>query len=144
MTQLLCQAGYGRRLGVTAAAISPWKNAGMLVMAGSMVHAEASNERLKRYRSNGLPPIRAQVKTAKRGRPSPNTRALNVEPVSVQLPCAEVMRRPQALDWRRTFDWSDAAQQERATLGARCVGWYAVTSDLYDDGHWAGFNCGPR
>jgi hypothetical protein len=26
-----------------------------------------------------------------------------------------------------------------ATLGARCVGWYAVTSDLRDDGHWGGF-----
>lgn len=139
MTLLLSQAGYGRRLGVTAAAISQWKKAGMLVMAGSMVDADASDERVRRCRTKGLPLIPPHGTTVKRGRPSAKTRALNVEPVSVQLPCAEVKLRLQALDWRRTFDWSDAAQQERATLGARCVGWYAVTSDLRDDGHWGGF-----
>ncbi|MCU1315496.1 MAG: hypothetical protein JWN63_818 [Candidatus Acidoferrum typicum] len=31
-----------------------------------------------------------------------------------------------------------------ATLGARCVGWYAVTSDLRDDGHWGRVSVGDR
>jgi hypothetical protein len=139
MTLLLSQAGYGRRLGVTAAAISQWKKAGMLVMAGSMVDAEASDERVRRCRTEGLPLIPPQGTTVKRVPPGANSPALNAERMPMQLPCAEVKRRLQALDWRRIFDWSDAAQQERARLGALCVGWYAVTSDLRDDGHWGGF-----
>jgi hypothetical protein len=139
MTLLLSQAGYGRKLGVTAAAISQWKKAGMLVMAGSMVDAEASDERVRRCRTKGLPSIPPQATTVKRVPPGANSRALNVEPVSVQVHCAEIKRRLQALDWRRAFDWTPDKQHERATLAARCIGWYAVTSDLRDSGHWGGF-----
>ena len=109
------------------------------VHTGSMVDAEASDERVRRCRTKGLPLIPPQGTTVKRVPPGANSPALNTERMPMQLSCAEVKRRLQALDWRRTFDWSDAAQQERAMLGARCVGWYAVTSDLRDDGHWGGF-----
>jgi hypothetical protein len=30
-------------------------------------------------------------------------------------------------------------QHKRAALAARCVGWYAVTSAVRDDGHWSGY-----
>src|SRR5260370_21046166 len=75
MTLLLSQAGYGRRLGVTAAAISQWKKAGMLVMAGSMVDAEASDERVRRCRAKGLPLFPPQGTTVKPVPPDPNSPA---------------------------------------------------------------------
>ncbi len=139
MTLLLSQAGYGRRLGVTAAAISQWKKAGMLVMRGAQVDAEASDERLKRCRTRGLPSIRPQGKIVKQGRPGANARLLHAEPVQVRLPCAEVLRRLTELDWTQTFDWTDAAQDQRARLAAICVGLTACTSPLRDDGHWGGY-----
>jgi len=89
----------------------------MLVMVGSMVDAEASDERVRRCCTKSLPLIPPQGTTVKRVPPGANSPALNTERMPVLLPCAEVMRRLQALDWRRPFDWSDAAQQERATLG---------------------------
>uniref|UniRef100_UPI0005BD0AE3 hypothetical protein n=1 Tax=Paraburkholderia acidipaludis TaxID=660537 RepID=UPI0005BD0AE3 len=33
-------------------------------------------------------------------------------------------------DWMQTFDWSDAAQDERARQAARCIGWVALESDM--------------
>jgi hypothetical protein len=135
---LLTQAEYARRCGVSRQAVGQWKGDGRLVLQGDRVNVELSDAALKRYRRNGLPTTLTDGGPVKRGHTDANTTGqLDTEPM--QLPCAEIMRRLTRLDWQQKFDWSDAAQHERATLAARCVGWYAVTSDLRDDGHWGGY-----
>ncbi|CAB3775823.1 hypothetical protein [Pararobbsia alpina] len=142
---LVSQAEYARRLGITRAAVAQWKSAGRLVLEGSKVNVEASDARLKKYRRAGLPEDNEAAKSVKRGRPSvkqgqesvKQAGRLNAEPVC--LTCVEVMRRLAELDWTQTFDWSEAAQDERARLAAQCLGWQAVRSDVRDDGHWGGY-----
>jgi hypothetical protein len=137
----MSQAQYARRLGVSRAAISQWKRRGTLILGGAggeEVNVEATDANLKRFRRDGLPPVDLYPEPVKRGRPSVKQGALNsAEPA--RLTCAEVMERLSRRDWAQTFDWSDAAQHQRAVMAARCVGWEAVTSDLRDDGHWGGF-----
>jgi hypothetical protein len=135
---LLTQAEYARRCGVSRQEVGQWKGDGRLVLQGSQVDAEARDAALKHYRRNAMPTPLTHAGAVRRGPPNANTTAqIDTEPM--QLPCAEIMRRLTGLDWQQEFDWSDAAQHERAMLAARRVGWYAVTSDLRDDGHWPGY-----
>jgi hypothetical protein len=135
---VLTQAEYARRCGVSRQAVGQWKGDGRLVLQGSQVDVEASDAALKHYRRNAMSTPLTHAGPVKRGHPNANTTAqIDTEPM--QLPCAEIMRRLTGLDWQQEFDWSDAAQHERATLAARCVGWFAVTSPVVDDGHWGGF-----
>lgn len=142
--ELLSQAAYARRVGVSRAAITLWKRRGDVVLEGSLVNVEATDERLKAYRRDGLN-VDPHPKAVKRGRPrvkqTANVFALlngfsGAEPES--LPCCEVQAQLAALDWTQTFDWSEEAQDQRARLAARCVGLEAVKSDLRDTGHWGG------
>jgi len=135
---LLTQAEYARQCGVSRQAVGQWKGDGRLVLQGSQVDAEASDAALKHFRRNAMPTPLTHARPVKRGHLDANTTAqIDTEPI--QLPCGEIMRRLTGLDWQQEFDWTDAAQYERATLAARCVGWYVVTSDLRDNGHWAGY-----
>jgi hypothetical protein len=143
---LVTQAEYARRLGVTPAAVSQWKSTGLLVLQGRKVDMEASDARLAYYRREGLPDVLNGNYTVKRGRPAAGTAvdlaalaeaARNIQPV--KLRCVEIEQRLAALDWTLAFDWSDEAQDERARLAARCVGFEAVQSDLHDATHWQEF-----
>jgi hypothetical protein len=139
---LMSLAQFSRRVGKSRAAVTQWKNAGRLVMQGDQVDVEASEAYLQRYRREGKPAVVDGDPVVKRGRPrvkhDVDTEAqLNNGPVC--LTCDEIEERLRQLDWKRTFDWSDAAQHQRAVDAARCVGWEAVQSDLRDDGHWGGY-----
>ncbi|MFM0136851.1 hypothetical protein [Caballeronia grimmiae] len=46
---------------------------------------------------------------------------------------------PIVLSWSTKFDWSDAAQEQRACDACACLGWQMVRSNLEDDGHWGGY-----
>jgi hypothetical protein len=142
---LMSLAEFARRVGKSRAAITQWKKAGRLVLQGDQVDVEATDERLKRYRREGMPAVVTDDPAVKRGRPSvkygpesvKQSDQLNTDPVC--LTCADVLERLERLDWTQTFDWSAEAQRERARLAAQCVGWEAVESDVRDDGHWGGF-----
>ncbi|MFM0173181.1 hypothetical protein PQR33_28090 [Paraburkholderia sediminicola] len=139
---LMSLAEYSRRVGKSRAAVTQWKKAGRLVMQGDQVDVEASDERLKRYRREGMPDVVNDAPAVKRGRPTVKQTAelnieLNSEPVC--LTCSEIARRLDELDWNQSFNWDVASQHERAVLAAQCIGWEAVQSPLRDDGHWGGY-----
>ena len=131
MPLTMTQADYARRCNVTRAAVNQWKQDGRIVMYGPLVDVEASDVQLARYRRDGLPPINPAPPTVLRGRPRRDG--------FVTLHRDEIAARLAALDWMQTFDFSDAAQDERARQAALCVGWVALESDVRDDGHWGGF-----
>jgi len=139
---LMSLAEFSRRIGKSRAAVTQWKNAGRLVMQGDKVDVEASEEHLQRYRRKGKPVVVIDDPVVKRGRPSVKRdieadEQLSDEPVC--LTCDEIEERLRQLDWKQTFDWSDAAQHRRAVDAARCLGWQALRSKLRDDGHWGGY-----
>ncbi len=143
---LLSQAEYARRLGLSRAAITQWKQAGHLVMEGNKVNVELSDAQQKRNRRDGLPAVKASGITVMRGR-LPLPPLVNLAELAERLPdvpslalsCAAIERQLTSLDWRSCFEWGDEARRLRARLAARCVGLIAVESPLTDDGHWGGF-----
>lgn len=135
---LATQAEYARRLNVSNAAVSQWKAKGKLVMDGTKIDVEKTDEMLKKYRVSGLPEIIEPLKSVKHSSESVK-RTRERDDAPVLLTCAEVMRRLAALDYTQSFVWSEEAQAQRAQLGAHCIGWEAVFSDKRDDGHWGGF-----
>jgi len=134
----MSMAEYARRVGVSRAAVTHWRKEGRLVLQGSQVDVEATDARLKRYRRDGLPPVKEDREIVKRGRPSvKQAEQLNTEPV--QTTYGTVKRRLAEMDWTREFKWLASSQDERARLAATCIGWEAVRSPITDDGHWGGF-----
>ncbi len=131
MPLTMTQASYARRCNVTRAAVNQWKQDGRIVMCGPLVDVEASDAQLAQSRRNGLPSIKPSPPAVQRGRPRRGA--------LVKLDCDVIAARLAALDWVQTFDWSEAAQEERARQAARCVGWVALESEIRDDGHWGGF-----
>lgn len=131
-------AEYARRLGLSRAAISQWKKSGRLVMQGDQVDVEATDERVQRYRREGLPEAKHADQSVKRGRPSVKRDAqLNTSLLNLTL--AEIAARLAEIDWTREFDWSDEAQEQRARDACACLGWEMVLSDHEDDGHWGAY-----
>lgn len=139
---LMSLAEYSRRVGKSRAAVTQWKKAGRLIIRGDQVDVEASDERLKRYRREGMPDVVNDAPAVKRGRPAvKQTVQLNIELNSepVCLTCSEIARRFDELDWNQLFEWDVASPHERAVLAAKCLEWEAVQSPLRDDGGWGGY-----
>lgn len=143
---MMTQAQYSRRLHVSAAAVSQWKNRGWLVLQGGLVDVERTDALLRDCRRFGLPAIQDSDPGVKQDHPvvtgTVNLTALlnaarHTRPTS--LTAAEIERRLRELDWRQNFAWTDDAQRQRARLGAMCAGFEAVESDLSDDAHWNNF-----
>jgi hypothetical protein len=138
----MSQAEFARRHGVSRKSVTLWKRNGLVVMRGDSVDVEASDEMLRMYRNE-------HDGRAQRGQPKPVTRVATAQGNAarrskvttgrVQLTLGEIERRLRDLDWTQTFDWSAAAQEQRARLAAKCVGFEAVESELRDDGHWGAF-----
>lgn len=107
-------------------------------MQGDQVDVEATDERVQRYRREGLPEPKATVESVKRGRASVKRgEQLNTAPLNLTL--AEYAGRLAEIDWTTEFDWSDEAQEQRARDACACLGWEMVRSDHEDDGHWGGY-----
>lgn len=101
------------------------------MMCGPLVDVSASDAQLAQSRRDGLPSINPGPPAVHRWRTGRGA--------LVELDCDAIAARLAALDWARTFDWSDAAQDERVRQAARCVGWVALESEVRADGHWGGF-----
>lgn len=58
MTEFLSQAKYAKTRGVSPKTVTKWKQANLIVMSadGVLVDVDASNEKLKKYRTDGLSP----------------------------------------------------------------------------------------
>jgi hypothetical protein len=110
-------------------------------MQGNLVDVDASDEKLRLYRTGGLPAVVNPAPAVKRGRPTARSAhgidLTATEPI--ELRTVDIQRTLLELDGKQQFDWSDDGQCERARQAARCVGYTAAESPLRDDGHWGGF-----
>ena len=134
------QAVFSRMCCTTRKTVTKWKQEGRLVMCGQKVDVEATAEKMERTFHRGspivLPPEQA---TKQRTKPEAPSATSGVAGVAQRLLCVDIEAKLEALDWKQTFDWSDAAQEERVARAAECVGLLAVRSEIRDDGHWGGF-----
>lgn len=102
---------------------------------------EASDEKLRLFRAEGMPPVVNPSPTDRRGRPS----VLATHSIDLTITEPKVFRTDEirgaltALDGTQRLDWSLAGERERARQAARCVGYVAAESALRDDGHWGWF-----
>lgn len=133
---LVTQAEFARMHDVSAVAVNKWKKRGMLAMVGNQVDAQASNEKLKRYRDSHDP-------RATRGKTAAGN--IGVAPGKqqgstwTQMKAAEIRAKLAALDWTQKFEWSEAEIARRVSRAAACAGMVAVQSEARDDGHWGGY-----
>jgi hypothetical protein len=134
-------AEYARRLDKSRPTVTKWKQAGRIVMKGSRVDVEASDEKLRLYRTDGMPAITNPSPVVKRGRPAVlaahSIDLTCTEPI--ELRTDEIQQALYVLDGKQQFDWSPAGERERARQAARCVGYVAAESPVRDDGHWGWF-----
>lgn len=148
---LVKQAEFAAMCEVSRKTVTKWKTEGRLVLQGSLVDVDATEERMRRLRRDGSPIRKAPAKVVTQAVTSAPkvtfqgnnfvTQAAEGNKPSgpVALTVDEIHRRLAALDWMQQFDWSQAAMDERARLAATCIGWEAVTSPVRDDGHWGHF-----
>ncbi len=159
MGAFVTQAEFARMHDVSEAAVAKWKKREWLVMQGSAVDVDASNERIRMYRDSrdaranrgkiASEAVKAMGKAdgkadGKAGQIKGRVKGL-VKSASViggervRMTVAGVRARLEKLDWEQEFDWSKAALSRRVELAANCTGLEAAQSNLSDDGHWGGY-----
>lgn len=157
---LVTQATFAKICNTTRKTVTMWKKAGRLVLQGDRVDVESTAAYMKQYHPTGSPIVLSPLeiadllasdgnkgskgnKVTSEGNSNVVTSTQVVTPkrgaATVVMTLGEVERELLGLDWTQEFDWSTEALDQRARQAARCIGWEAVTSSLFDDGHWGGY-----
>ena len=142
----MTKAAFARLCEVSKPAVAKWVQRGNAVLAeNGEIHLEATAAAMRHFRRGGLPAGFAALLGDSAPHPAASAATANAQELlrtmtrATQHRRADLVERLLALDWKKSFEATDAEVRCRVEAAAASVGLEPAESDLDDDGHWGGY-----